>query len=100
MDVTLLYFNDCPNWKVTSEHLDTLADEIPGLRVRRQVVTTMEDAQALQFRGSPSVIVNGVDAFAEPGDPAGLSCRMYQTPDGLAGTPTLRQLREVLLATN
>lgn len=25
MDVTLLYFHDCPNWLVVNEHLDALA---------------------------------------------------------------------------
>ena len=34
MDVTLLYFDDCPNWRVADDHLRTLAAEIPDLRLR------------------------------------------------------------------
>ncbi len=96
MDVTLLYFDDCPNWKVTDAHLETLTGEIGGLEISRVEVTTTEDAERYRFRGSPSVLIDGQDAFADPDDPVGLSCRVYQTPDGPAGSPTLGQLRDVL----
>ena len=48
------------------------------------------------FHGSPSILVDGVDVFAEPGAGVGLSCRIYRTPEGLAGAPTLDQLRAKL----
>jgi hypothetical protein len=94
--VTLLYFNDCPNWKQTDAHLRVLVADTPGLRVTRQLVETSEEAERVGFRGSPSVLVDGVDPFADPDAPVGLSCRVYQTPQGPAGSPTLNQLRELL----
>lgn len=94
--MTLLYFDDCPNWLETDNHLRALAVEHPELVVERRVVETVEDAEATRFHGSPSVIVNGVDPFADTDAPVGLSCRMYQTPNGSAGSPTLDQLREVI----
>ncbi len=96
MDVTLLYFDDCPNWHDADTHLRALEQEIPGLRVARHIVDTPEEAERTGFRGSPSILIDGIDAFAEPDAPVGLSCRVYQTPDGPAGSPTLDQLREVL----
>ena len=96
MDVTLLYFDDCPNWKIADAHLRHLAEEIPGLHLTRHVVDTPEEAERTLFRGSPSIVVDGEDPFADPDTPVGLSCRVYQTPDGPAGSPTLEQLREVL----
>lgn len=96
MDVTLLYFDDCPNWLDADAHLRTLQDEVPGLRLTRHIVDTPEEAERTRFRGSPSIIVDGVDPFADADAPVGLSCRMYQTPDGSAGSPKLDQLREVL----
>ncbi|HIE91350.1 MAG TPA: thioredoxin family protein, partial [Acidobacteria bacterium] len=33
MDVTLLYFEDCPSWKVADERLAALASERGDLRV-------------------------------------------------------------------
>jgi len=96
MDVTLLYFDDCPNWLQADAHLRALEDEVPGLRVTRHLVETPEEAERTRFRGSPSILIDGVDPFADPDAPVGLSCRVYQTPDGPAGSPTLDQLRELL----
>lgn len=96
VDVTLLYFDDCPNWREADAHLRTLEREHPGLHVTRHIVDTPEEAERTRFRGSPSILVDGVDPFADADAPVGLSCRMYQTPDGPAGSPTLNQLREVL----
>lgn len=96
MEVTLLYFDDCPNWKVADGHLRQLSGEIEDLTVRRQLVTTADEAERYQFRGSPSIVIDGSDPFASDDDPVGMSCRMYLTPDGLAGSPTLDQLREAV----
>ncbi|WP_394943866.1 thioredoxin family protein [uncultured Ilumatobacter sp.] len=97
MNVTLLYFDDCPNWLVADGHLRTLAAEHPEMVIERRIVNTVEEAEATQFRGSPSIMVDGVDPFADLDTPVGLSCRVYKTPAGLAGSPTLDQLREVII---
>lgn len=96
MDVVLQYFDDCPNWKRTATHLDALAAEVPGLVVSLQRVETTEEAERLNFRGSPSILVDGVDPFAPDDAPAGLACRVYPTPHGPAGSPTLEQLRTAI----
>ena len=96
MDVTLLYFDGCPNWKIADERLRLLALERPDIMVRRQLVRTPEEAEQVGFLGSPSIQVDGIDVFAQPGSPVGLTCRMYPTPDGYAGAPTLDQLRTVV----
>lgn len=96
VNVTLLYFDDCPNWKTADDHLRMLAKENPNMILERRIVATAEDAEATQFRGSPSIIVDGTDPFAEPDAPVGLSCRIYQTPNGPAGSPTLDQLRSAI----
>ena len=95
MDVTLLYFDGCPNWQVADQRLRALAAE-HGFELARRRVETPEAAEELRFRGSPTVLVDGRDPFAEGAEPFGLSCRIYQTPDGPAGAPTLEQLRETL----
>lgn len=96
MDISLLYFDGCPSWKIADERLAALAAERPGLTVSRRLVDTNEEAERVGFHGSPSILVDGVDAFAEPGDGVGLSCRVYRTPDGPAGAPTIEQLRVAL----
>jgi hypothetical protein len=98
VDVTVLYFDGCPNWQVAEERLRE-ALRLAGredVRVEHRLVNTPEEAEAVGFRGSPTVLVNGQDPFAEPDAPAGLSCRVFRTEAGLAGAPTVGQLLAVL----
>lgn len=97
MDVTLLYFEGCPGWRTADERLRDLAGEL-GFELTHRLVETPEAAEELAFRGSPTILVDGRDPFAEGDEPVGLSCRIYQTPDGPAGAPTVDQLRGALVA--
>lgn len=63
---------------------------------RLVAVASAEDAERLRFRGSPTLLVDGQDALAEPDAPVGLSCRVYQTAAGLRGSPSVEQLVAVL----
>jgi len=94
-DVTLLYFDGCPNWGTTDRQLRELQAEI-GFSLGHVRVETAEQARRLGFVGSPTVLVDRTDPFARGDMPAGLACRLYATPDGLQGSPTLEQLREVV----
>jgi len=96
MDITLLYFEDCPSWKVADERLTAIAAERADIRLTRHLVETPAEAERTRFHGSPSILVDGVDVFAAPGAEVGLSGRRYLTPDGYQGAPTLAQLRAVL----
>ena len=96
MDITLLYFDDCPNWKIVDERLAVIAADRPDLTVSHHLVETLEEAERVGFHGSPSILVDGVDVFAEPDAGVGMSCRVFHTPAGLAGAPTVEQLRTAL----
>ncbi len=98
MEITLQYFDGCPNWTIAAERLAVIAAERPGVIVSRQLVESPEDAEAIGFRGSPSILINGQDLFPDPSAAVGLACRIYATPAGFAGAPTLEQLRETISA--
>ncbi|MGH3578251.1 MAG: DF family (seleno)protein [Mycobacterium sp.] len=95
MKVELLYFEDCPNWRTADRRLQSLATE-RGFEVEHRLVSTPEEAEAASFHGSPTILVDGRDPLARGDEPSGLACRLYQTPDGVAGAPTVEQLRAVL----
>ena len=97
--VTLLFFDGCPNWQNTLADLESLSVEF-GFELERCPVETVEDAERLRFRGSPTVLVDGRDVFAHGDEPIGLSCRVYHSDQGLAGAPTVQQLRAVLTKAN
>jgi hypothetical protein len=97
MDITVQHFNHCPNWLTTIERL-ALVVEDTGVEatVHLQLVNTPEAAEAHSFRGSPTILINGVDPFTNNDAPVGLSCRVYQTPGGLAGSPTVEQITQAI----
>lgn len=94
-NVTLLYFDGCPNWQVADQRLRELQDEM-GFAVGYPTVETPEEAERLGFAGSPTLLVEGVDPFATGEEPSGLACRVYATPEGPQGSPAVSQLRGVL----
>ena len=96
--VALLYFDGCPNWRMTDDRLrEALARTgWEDVIVEHRKIATPEQAEAIRFRGSPTVLVDGRDAFLERDTPVGLSCRIYRTEEGLAGAPTVDQLVAVL----
>ena len=100
LEVTLLYFDGCPHWRTADANLrDALAHpSLTGTRLRYQRVETVEEAERLGFTGSPTILIDGVDQFGEPGAAVGLACRVYATPKGLAGAPTPEQLEAALQA--
>lgn len=91
----LLYFPECPHWSLAEERLREVADRL-GLSIEHQLVTTEDDAERVSFRGSPTILIDGVDPFAEGNQAIGLSCRIYRTPDGHAGSPTSEQIAAAL----
>lgn len=96
MEITLQYFDGCPNWTKADELLQVLARENPSLEVRTQRIATPAEADASRFYGSPSFLIDGKPLFELPDSTPGLACRVYQTPSGLAGSPTLEQLRAAI----
>lgn len=98
-EVRLLYFDDCPNWRVAEAHLKEALVSLGADpdAVIYEMVTTLEQAEALGFRGSPTILVDGTDPFAEPDAPAGLTCRIYRTAMGVQPAPTVEQIQAVLI---
>ena len=98
MDVRLLYFDGCPNWTVAEERLrSALASVGRGDEpIQRVLVETTDDAERLGFIGSPTIVIDGRDPFASGQERPALACRVFTTPEGRAGSPTVEQLVEVL----
>ncbi|WP_353611985.1 thioredoxin family protein [Nostocoides sp. Soil756] len=97
VDVTVLYFSGCPSWQTAIERVHAAADRTDvAVQVSTQAVETTEDADRLGFTGSPTILLDGTDPFAQPGGISALACRVYATPDGLAGSPTVDQLADAL----
>jgi hypothetical protein len=98
VEVRLLYFDDCPNWRHAEARLrEALADLDTPVEVGYQLVSSAEEAESAGFRGSPTILINRRDPFASRGDRVGLACRIYHTPDGVEPARTVEQLRAALV---
>ncbi|WP_022884120.1 hypothetical protein [Glaciibacter superstes] len=94
MRVEVLHIEDCPNWedatrRVTAALRATGHDDVT---VVAMLLRTPGEAAGVPFSGSPTITVDGIDLFPTEGRTNDLACRIYLTPSGLAGLPTIEQL--------
>jgi hypothetical protein len=98
MNITVQYFDDCPNWRLADQRLREALRKAgdSGPRVTYEKIETPEQAEEAGFRGSPTILVEGRDPFPHEDAPVGLSCRVYHTDAGPDGAPSLAQLAVAL----
>ncbi len=97
MRVRVLHVLGCPSAASLRMRLAEVLAGRADVHVEEHVVDDASMASAAGMRGSPTLLIDGVDPFASSGQPFSLSCRLYQDEDGrLSGVPTLAQLRAAL----
>jgi hypothetical protein len=97
MELTLLAVPDCPNISALEERLAAALADHPDVVVRRREIASEREAAQAGMHGSPTLLVDGVDPFAGPGQAPSLSCRLYWDATGRAeGAPSVEALRRVL----
>jgi hypothetical protein len=93
----ILSVPDCPNVVPLQQRLAEVLGGRDDVDLRVEVVDTPENAALVGMNGSPTLLVDGVDPFAAPGQPTSVSCRLYRDETGRpTGAPSLDQLREAL----
>lgn len=96
MKIEVLHIVECPNWEQAvdrvREALTRLGDA--STPVTSRLLRSPEEAAVVPFAGSPTITLDGEDLFPTEGRTSDLACRIYLTPDGLAGMPTIDQLVE------
>jgi hypothetical protein len=99
MAVEVLRIDSCPNWEVAVDRIREALDRTGhrDVEVGVRVIGTASEAQRSPFGGSPTIVVDGVDLFASADVVEDLACRVYRTPFGVAGCPTVDQIIERLV---
>jgi hypothetical protein len=90
MKLEVLAVEACPHVAEFEERLDAARAGLEGAAVRHRVIASEADAAAAGMHGSPTLLVNGTDPFAAPGQPTSLSCRL--------ALPSVEELRRALTA--
>ena len=93
MRLLILHVPGCPNTAVLESRLAPILASRPGIHVTREVITTDDQARRRGMAGSPTLLFDGRDPFARPGQQPSLSCRLYPGDDGRPGpAPSQQQL--------
>lgn len=99
MMIELLTVPDCPNRTVARERIAAaLARSDRHATVRERVIDTHDDAVTSGMQGSPTILINGVDPFANGSHAPSISCRLYAVDGGVDGSPSIDQLVGAVLA--
>jgi hypothetical protein len=97
--VELLWWDGCPSHPETLADLrDVLREEGVDAQVELVEVESDEQARRQRFPGSPTIRLDGEDAFpGDPGDPFSLTCRVYRLRDGrVSATPDPEDIRDAV----
>jgi hypothetical protein len=97
LDLVVVTVPDCPNVTLLQQRLAQVLEGRDDVSVSRLVIADEEEAVRRGMHGSPTILVDGIDPFAEPGQLASMSCRLYRHGDGhLDGAPAVSQLRQAI----
>src|SRR5438552_14888192 len=97
-EIQLLWWEGCPSTeRARGELEEAIRDVGLAVDVRMREIRTDEEARDGDFKGSPTILIDGADVAPAPGERAGLSCRVYRRRDGrISPTPDPDDLREAL----
>lgn len=98
MDVELLLVPECPHQAAAEVLLQSALRDVglTQVSITTTVISAEDEAERRGFTGSPTVLIDGADPFAQAEQPASIACRIYQSPGGPSGIPDLRLLRQAL----
>ena len=94
LKIEIQHFEGCPNSAEmimrVKEAIKKFTDQI---NYKEILVETPEEAERVKFRGSPTVLVNGIDLENMPEPKAGnLACRYYKN-----GLPSIEEIKNFII---
>lgn len=83
MDITVLHVDQCPNTNAALARLSEALERVGrnGVRVLTQLVESEQEAEEYGLRGSPTILVDGVDVSSPPDTPIMFACRAGRPDD-------------------
>jgi hypothetical protein len=98
--VELQWWEGCPSTESARAELREVLDGLglDGVEIRMREIAGDEEARAMRFPGSPTILVDGRDVVTpNPDEPIGLTCRVYRRRDGrVSPTPDPSDVRDAI----
>lgn len=93
VEIEVQHFTGCPNSAEMIVRIKAAIEEInERIGYKEILVETQQEAERVKFRGSPTILINGIDLENMPAPIiANLACRYY-TP----GLPSINQIKEFI----
>jgi hypothetical protein len=94
VEIEVLAVPRCPNRAVLIERLRVALDAagLADVAISERVVASDQEAATVGMHGSPTLHIDGRDPFPTEAERGSLSCRLYATPAGVEGAPTVADL--------
>ncbi len=98
MRLEILQVPDCPNVGVLQERIrQATAGQVLDAEITHRVIDDPATASVAGMIGSPTLLIDGRDPFAIPGQVPSVSCRLYPSEaGGMDGAPSVSALRGAL----
>lgn len=96
MVITVVHHDGCPGVALVRQRLAAAVGRVGlGATVLERLGA---EGDATAAGGSPTILLDGRDPFPGSAASIGGACRLYPTPTGMQGAPTVDQLVDVLRA--
>ncbi len=91
--IELQHFIGCPNSPILIERVKEAIKDFDNIEYKEVIVDSNEKAKEVNFRGSPTLLINGKD-FENQLEPenSALACRYYQN-----GLPSAQEIKDRIL---
>lgn len=97
MEIEILYVPDCANLDRARARVREALDAAGVEAIVREIeVVTPEAAAKAGMRGSPTILIDGHDPFADASDGTSISCRLYPEIGHTDGAPSVAHLVEAV----
>ncbi|CRK54574.1 Alkylmercury lyase family protein [Rhodococcus sp. RD6.2] len=98
MKLEILQVPECPNVVLLERRIaEAVAGEQIEVTITHRVFDDQAGATEAGMTGSPTLLLDGQDPFAEPDSVPSVSCRLYRSDDGgIDGAPSVAALRAAL----
>jgi len=98
--VEILHIAECPNWVEAGARVREAlgAAGLSAVDVSFRLLSNSHEAAETAFAGSPTILIDGSDAFPGGARTADLACRVYRTPSGFVGVPSVAEIGRAIRA--
>lgn len=98
LTIDILYTEENSDWQELDKRVQQALEELGiNAEIRHQIVKSDREAFELNFIGTPTLLIDGIDPWPMKNAPAGLRLRPYFSPTGgMVNYPTYEMIVEAL----